>query len=306
MNRIIAALLIFICLSPGYAQVEMGKTKNTVMGKGKLLGQMPNELLIDNFGIDINLYAYGEDQGGGLGSTSVATVGVRAHLTEVDEPLSQEIANKAWEYFVSSWADRGVTIRIPSVEEIESAKKFSKAKSKGKNATITNGGVWDNAQKKKHNMMSWPEGVNIASSGSGPVPAVGNVANLYTPSEIVKINFGNTTFGSSINFITFKTAKIGSTASVKPLPELTAVNSLSAGNWVKGKMGAYAGSNKSTGIEDFYKELDKSGFEFLGSSSNDWNYIADKEKFKANVMEMITKGMDDLFADYDVAVADNS
>ena len=53
-------------------------------------------------------------------------------------------------------------------------------------------------------------------------------------------------------------------------------------------------------------QIVQDGFEFLGTSSNDWNYIADKDKYRKNVMEMIKKGMDDLFADFDAVVADQS
>ena len=89
-----------------------------------------------------------------------------------------------------------------------------------------------------------------------------------------------------------------------------AANSLGAMKWQKAKFGGYTGSNSIDGIEDFYTERidDEMGMNLgaLGgknSSLNMWNYVGDKAKYKANALEMIKKGMDDLFADYDAVVA---
>ena len=298
MKNLVTILMTFCLAFPGIGQIEMGKTKNSIMGKGKILGGIGNELILDNFNINLILYAYGEDQGGGN-----AVVGVRTHLTNIDEALAQNMVNEAYAYFVDKWKERGVTVVVLSKEEIEASKKYSKGMKKG-NANITNGGVWDNATKKNHNMMAWPEGVNIASSGSGPMAVQGTFQHVFL--ERMADNPAWTSFNSTVNFMTFKTAKLGSTASVTPKPQLTVGNTMGAGQWVKNKVGGYGGSNGAEGIEDFYSKLDQDGFDFLGSSSNDWNYIADKDKYKANVMEMIKKGMDDLFTDFDQVKADNT
>ncbi|MFY0608182.1 MAG: hypothetical protein JXR10_15800 [Cyclobacteriaceae bacterium] len=302
MKRIAYYFIFNIILFSGFAQVEVGKTKNTIMGKGKIIGQIENELIMDNFSININLYAYGEDKGGGMGSSTTSTVGVRTHLSEVDEPLAQEISNEAYAYFVKSWGERGIEVIVPSKEEIEKSKNYAKANKKGK-ASINTGGTKETAEKKIHSIMAWPNDVNIAIAGEGPTGKTGNFQVMMW--ELLAKNAGYTAFNSSINFMSFKTAKLGTTASVTAIPQLTAANVLTAGRWMKNKVGGYIGSNNPEGIEDFFTEVDKDGFDFLGSSSNDWNYIADRSKFKSNVMDLIKKGMDDLFADYDQVVADN-
>ncbi|MFT6868721.1 MAG: hypothetical protein ACJA08_003576 [Cyclobacteriaceae bacterium] len=279
------------------AQVELGKTKNNLSGKNGIIASPSDKIMLNDFSINLVLYGFAEDQGGGG-----AQVGIRAHLTQVDEPLAQEMVNEAYAYFVEQWKKRGVEVYSPSIEEIEATKKYSKAKSKD-NAKIISGGTFDNKEKKNHNMMAWPEGTNIASSGSGPLVAHGNSAHVVPD---YKGNFSYTSFNTTINFIEFKTAALGSTASVRTMPQLKASNGLSVIKWEKTKYVLYTANNNPEGIEDFYSDLDKDGFEFLGTSSNDWNYIADVAKYKSNVMEMIKKGMDDLFTDYDAVVAENN
>ncbi len=303
MKRLSYLILCIAISTTTFSQVEVGKTKNTIMGKGKIIAQIENELTMDNFSININLYAYGEDKGGGMGSSTTSTVGVRTHLSEVDEPLAQEISNEAYAYFVKSWSERGIELVVPTKEEIEESKIYSKANKKGK-ASINTGGTKENAAKKEHSIMAWPNGVNIASAGEGPTAKSGNYQVMMW--ELLAKDAGYTSFNSSINFMSFKTAKLGTTASVTALPQLTAANTLTAGKWMKNKVGGYIGNNSPEGTEDFFTEVDKDGFDFLGSSSNDWNYIADKAKFKANTMELIKKGMDALFADYDAVVAENT
>jgi hypothetical protein len=279
------------------AQVELGKTKNNLSGKNGIIASPSDKIMLNDFSINLVLYGFAEDQGGGG-----AQVGIRAHLTQVDEPLAQEMVNEAYAYFVEQWKKRGVEVYSPSIEEIEATKKYSKAKSKD-NAKIISGGTFDNKEKKNHNMMAWPEGTNIASSGSGPLVAHGNSAHVVPD---YKGNFSYTSFNTTINFIEFKTAALGSTASVRTMPQLKASNGLSVIKWEKTKYVLYTANNNPEGIEDFYSDLDKDGFEFLGTSSNDWNYIADVAKYKSNVMEMIKEGMDDLFTDYDAVVAENN
>jgi hypothetical protein len=304
MKRILSFLAVAVLLSgTAWAQVEMGKTKSSIMGKGKIIGEMPNELILDNFNINLILYAYGEDQGGGMGSTTTATVGVRTHLTNVDEELAQSMVDEAYEYFVSKWSERGVTVKSVPKEEIEGSKKYSKQAKKG-NASITNGGVWDNVAKKNHNMMAWPNGANVASAGTGPTAVQGTFQVMLM--DLLSSDPGYTNFNSQVDFISFKTAKLGTTARVEPKPKLVVSNNMSAGAWSKNKTGAYIGGNSAEGIEEYFSDLQTEGFDFLGTSTNDWNYIADKDKYRANVMEMIKKGMDDLFADFDTVKAENT
>lgn len=306
MKKLAAIALALLFVTPLLAQVEMGKTKQTIMGKGKLLGVKQQEMILDNFGINIILYNFAEDQGGNAAKGNMAQVGVRANLVEVDEAMAQEIVNEAYAYFVEQWKSRGVTVVSPTKEELEATKKFSKAKSKGKKADIISGGTWDNQGKKHHDMWAWPEGTNIASSGSGPLAANGNFSHFM----LEKGDAGYTSFSSTINFIKFKTAKLGTVASVKSFPGLFCVNTMTANVWQKNKLGGYLGSNESKGIEDFFTEIndDDMGVN-LGAVSSKLvmkNYVADKEKFKANVIEMLKKGMDDMFTDYDLQVEKNS
>lgn len=290
MKRLLTIATIIGLAGPLLAQVEMGKTKNTIMGKNKLLLVETNQMVLDNFSINLILYGFGEDLG-----RDGAQVGIRADLTQIDEALAQEIVNEAYAYFVEQWKQRGVEVITPSKSEIESSKKYSKNASKGKNARIMNGGTWDNHTKKNHNIAAWPEGANLAFSGSGPLALNGNCAHGLCYDA--KFNGFNTAFSSTINFIKFKSAALGSAASVKAFPRLTAANSLTATTWQKGKVGGYIGSNSAEGIEDFYSDVEQKEIDVLNSSANMWNYIGDKAKYKANVLEMIKKGMDDMFAD---------
>lgn len=273
------------------------------MGKGKIITQLDEEVILDNFSINFNLYAYGEDKGGGMGSSSTATVGVRTHLSEVDEALAQEITDDIYQYFVDQWKQRGVTVVVPEVSDIEGAKKYAKAKKKGK-GKIVQGGAIETKEKKKHYIMAWPQGTNVAYSGEGPLAANGNFANMLM--EMVAKNASYTAFNSTVNFMSFKTAALGTTASVTAKPQLVAANSMSAGKWTKNKTGAYLGSNEADGAKEFYTKVDKDGFEWLGASSNDWNYIADKAKYKSNVTEMLKKSIDDMFLDFEEVVAKNT
>ncbi|MEO9966865.1 MAG: hypothetical protein ABJF11_13800 [Reichenbachiella sp.] len=289
MKRIFTIVLIAGCINPLFSQIEMGKTKNTIMGKNKLLLVETNEMVLDNFSINLILYGFGEDIGGGG-----AQVGIRADLSEIDETLAQEIVNEAYAYFKAQWKKRGVEVASPSIAQIVASKKYSKAEKKGK-ATIRTGGIEDNHTKKNHNMMAWPEGENIPYSGSGPLALAGNCAHGLCYDA--KFSGFNTGFSSTINFITFKSAALGSTASVRTFPQLTAANTLTATTWQKGKVGGYIGSNNAKGIEDFFTDVEQKEIDVLNASANMWNYIGDKAKYKANVLEMIKKGMDDMFAD---------
>ncbi len=300
MKKLTITLLTAILVFPLFSQVEMGKTKNTIMGKGKLLALETDKMMLDNFTINLICYQYAEDQAGNNAKGTMAQVGVRATLTEIDETLAQEIVNEAYAYFIDQWKNRGVEVFSPSKEEIEATKKYSKAASKGKNANIISGGTWRNADKKTNIIYAWPEGTNIATSGSGPLAANGNFAHVVPD---YKGNFFYTSFGSTVNFISFKTAKLGSTASVKTFPRLKAANSMGVQKWQKTKVGGYLGSNEADGIEDFYSERVDEEIDVLSSSMNMWNYVGDKAKYKTGALEMIKKGMDDMFADYDAVVA---
>ncbi len=299
MKHLVTLVLGFILAIPVFSQVEMGKTKQTIMGKKKLLALETDKIMLDNFSVNLVLYNYAQDEGGSSNVALSAKVGVRANLTEVDEALSKEITDEVYSYFVKKWKERGVEVFAPTKEEIEASKKYSKAAKKGK-AEIINGKTWNNQSKKNHNIMAWPSGVNIASSGSGPMAAFGNSKNILPD---YKGNFFYTGFNADVNFISFKTAKLGSTASVKSFPQLKSSNNLTVTKWQKTKVGGYIGSNAAEGIEDFYSEIKDDEVGALNSKVVMKNYVADKTKFKANVLEMIQKGMDDMFADYDAIAA---
>jgi hypothetical protein len=290
MKKLLSTILFTCLIFPLFSQVEMGKTKNTIMGKNKLLLTETNKMMLDNFSINLILYGFGEDQGGGG-----AQVGVRADLTEIDEPLAQEIVNEAYAYFVESWKKQGKELYTPTKEEIEASKKYGKALSKGKKAKIMNGGTINDHTKKNHNIMAYPDGVNIPFSGSGPMAIASNSGHGLGLDA--KYSGFFTSFTSTINFVSFKSAALGSTASVKVFPQLKVTNSMNATVWLKAKVGGYIGGNSADGTKDFYQTLDQSEMEVLSTSANSWNYIGDKEKYKANVLEMIKKGMDDMFAD---------
>ena len=293
------ALLLVASLN---AQVEMSKTKQTLMGKNSLIGDAPSKFTLDNFSINFILYAFAEDEGGSSNVAKSSKVGVRTDLSGIDSILALEITNESYAYFIEQWKKRNVEIHVPTVAEIEASKKYSKAKSKGKKHSIVSGETFDDHSKKNHNMIAWPNEVYIGSCGSGPMAANGN----YQVIGLDKTFSGSyTSFNSTVSYISFKTAKLGSTASVKTFPQLKAENNITAQNWKKGKVGNYIGSNSAKGIEDFYSEVKKEGNEVMNSSYNFWNYIADVAKYKSNVLEMIKKGMDDLFADYDRVVAEN-
>lgn len=303
MKRLITVLLTASIVQLGFGQVEVGKTKSTIMGKGKILGQSVNELGLDNFHLNFNLYKYAQDEGGSSNVALSAKVGVSASLGGVTEELVQQLTNEAYAYWIEQWKKRGVTITNQSKEDIESSKAFSKAKSKGKMANIMNGGVWNNDQQKgQHTMMAWPEGVNIPSSGEGMTYKGGNAAH-YGP------GYGGqwTSFGATIDFIEMKTAKLGSTASVRSIPRLTASGGHNVSIWEKNKIGGYLGSVSVEGIEDFYTEVtDDKDIEVLNSKRVIQTYHIDKDKFKANVMEMLKASIDASFTDWDEVKAKNS
>lgn len=300
MKRILSISLAILLAMPVLGQVEMKKTKNTIMGKKKLVATPTDKLVLDNSGLIVNLYKFAEDQGGSNNVALSAKVGVRASLSEVDEALCEEIAQEAYDYFVEQWKKRGVSVVSPTQEDIEASKAWSKAKKKGNNATINVGGSWVNKGKKHHQIWAWPKGIKIANSGKGPMAKYGNFANLLLDS---KGNGFYTSISTTIDFIEFKTAKLGSTASVRSIPQLTVSNTMTAQFWQKNKVGGYTGSNSAKGIEDFYSEVKEEEVSALNSKVVMNNYVADKAKFKANVMEMIKKGIDDIFADFDAVKA---
>jgi hypothetical protein len=283
------------------AQVEVGKAKNTIMGKGKLVAMPASELLFDHFQITFNLYKFAEDQGGSSNVALSAKVGVKARLKEVDEALAQEITNEGYAYFVEQWKKRGVTLTFAPKADLEASKAFEKARKKNKPTNIINGGVWNNEGKKVHMFVVWPEGVDIASSGEGLSTKFGNAAHFFA------LGTGRwTSFNASIDFITFKTAKLGSAASVKSRPQLSLTGGLTTNTWEKYKVGAYLGSITADGIEDFYSDVVDQNLKALNIKMVNKHYIADKTRFKANVMEMIKSSIDASFADYDEVVAKNS
>lgn len=300
MKKTSIYFVVILITTSLFSQVEVGKAKNTIMGKSKLVATPVSELLIDNFSLTFNLYKFEEDQGGSSNVALSSKVGVRARLGNVDEALVQEITNEAYTYFVEGWKKRNITVTLPDRSVMEKSKPYQKGLKKG-NANITNGGVWDNPQKKSHTMMAWPEGVDIAYSGSGPTAVSGNAKHMW------QYGVGNSTgFSATIDFISFKTAKLGSTASVKSNPQLSMSGNLVATIWEKNKVGGYIGSIATDGTEDYYTSADDESMEVLNSKVVDRVYQADKAKFKANVMEMIQKSMDASFADYDEVVAKNS
>lgn len=302
MKRAMTILLAISMSIPGIGQVEVGKAKQTIMGKGKILGQDVSELGLDNFSLNFNLYKYAQDEGGSSNVALSAKVGVSASLGGVTEDLVQEITNEAYTYWVDQWKKRGVTITNQSKDNIEASTNFSKAKKKGKMANIMNGGVWNNDQQKgQHTMMAWPNGVNIPSSGEGMTYKGGNAAH-YGP------GYGGewTSFAATIDFIEMKTAKLGSTASVKSIPRLTLSGGHNVSIWEKNKIGGYLGSISCEGIEDFYTEVtDDKDIEVLNSKRVIQTYHIDMPKFKSNVMEMLKASIDASFTDWDEVKAKN-
>jgi hypothetical protein len=292
LSTLLFATLFTACLA---AQVEVGKAKNDIMGKGKLIASPVSELLIDHFHLTFNLYKFAEDEGGGG-----AQVGVRARLGGVDESLAQEITDEAYTYFVESWKKKNVTITKADKAVMISSKVYAKADKKGK-AKIMSGEVFEDKQKKAHTMQAWPTGVDVASSGEGPLATYGNAKHTWL------YGVGNSTsFNAIIDFIDFKTAKLGSTASVTSKPGLSLNANLAATIWEKGKVGGYIGRIETAGITDYYTEKNNDGMEFLGSKVVDDVYMIDRAKFKENVMEMIKKSIDAQFVDFDEVVAKNS
>jgi len=297
ISLIILSVFITIGLT---AQVEVGKAKNTIMGKGKLVATSYDEILFDNFNVMINLYKFEEDQAGSNAATA-ARVGVRASLADVDEALAQEIVDQSYAYFLDSWKKRGKTVVFADKSEVEKSKIFSKAKSKGKQANFINGGSWENKDKKIHQITTWPTGVDIPQAGEGINYKVGSAAFV---ANFMDMKY--TSFSASIDFIKFKTAKLGSTASVRSFPGLTLSGGMTATVWQKNKVGGYIGGITAEGIEEFYSEIrDDKTLDVLNSKLVMKSYVADRAKFKANVLDMIKASMDASFADYDAVVAKN-
>ena len=300
MKKITAILTLLFISTTVLSQVEVGKAKNTIMGKGKLVGASYDEVLFDNFNLTFNMYSYAEDQGGSNNVALSAKVGVRASLAGVDEALAQEITDEAYAYFKSSWEKRGKKVTFASKSEIEGSKIFSKAKSKGKQANFINGGIWENKAKNVHQMTVWPSGVDIPQAGEGMNYKVGNAA--FVPNYL---DMKYTSFSGNIDFISFKTAKLGSTASVRSFPQLKLTGGLNATVWAKNKVGGYLGGISADGLEEYYKEIKDENLEVLNSKMVMKSYVIDRAKFKANVIEMLKASMDASFTDYDEVVAKN-
>jgi hypothetical protein len=280
--------------------VEVGKAKNTIMGKGKLVAAAYDEILFDNFSLLFNRYSFEEDQAGSNAATA-ARVGVRANLAGLDETLAQEIADESYAYFLASWEKRGKKMVFASRADVEGNKVFSKAKSKGKLANFINGGVWENTDKKINQITVWPSGVDIPQAGEGMNYKVGNAPYM---TNYMDMKF--TSFSATIDFMSFKTAKLGSTASVKSFPGLKLSGSMGCTVWLKNKVGGYIGGISADGTEEFYTEIKDEDMEFMNSKVVMNSYVIDRAKFKANVLEMLKASMDASFADYDEVVAKNS
>jgi hypothetical protein len=295
MKKLMLFTLVLLFVGSINAQVEVGKAKSTIMGKGKLLATPVSELLIDHFHLTFNLYKFAEDQGG-----NGAQVGVRARLGGVDEALAKEITDEAYAYFVEGWKKRNITVTNADKSVMMSSKVYSKADKKGK-ANIINGQVFEDRQKKSHTMQAWPSGVDIATSGEGPLATYGNAKHMW------QYGIGNSTgFNATIDFIDFKTAKLGSTASVTSKPGLSLSGNFVATIWDKNKVGGYIGSISTDGIAKYYTEISDDEMEFLGAKVVDDVYMIDRAIFKSNVLEMIKKSIDAQFVDYDEEVAKNS
>jgi hypothetical protein len=179
------------------------------------------------------------------------------------------------------------------------SKKYSKAAAKGSGSIRGNEAI-RTQDKTTHYLTGYPTGVNIAFSGSDLVPAPGNAVHL--PSDF-KGNVFWANYNATIDYIDFKTAKFGSTASVKGNAQLSMYGGMSATAWEKTKYGVYGSYQSLMGTKDYFTEMKEENFSFLGTSSSSWNYYIDKAKYKANALEMIKKNLDDLFADYDAFIA---
>lgn len=297
MKKLIYSLCIVFLSLQASAQVEAGKVKNTIAGKGSTLALPIERIMLDNFQVTLYLLGGATDQAGsGVGTVSV---GVRATLNQVDEALAQEITDEAYAYYVAQWKKRGAEVFCPSKAELEASKKYSKAAAKGE-GVIRSGVAVRTSDKDTDYLTSWPAGTNIAFSGSTLVPAWGNAVHM--PSDF-KGNYFYGSFNATVNFVDFKTAKLGSTASVKGNPQLTSFTSMGLSVWEKTKFGVYSGSQELTGTTDYYDDVTQEQKNILTSQFNFWNYMANREKYKSNALEMIKKSMDDMFADYDATVA---
>jgi len=300
MKKLSLTILSVFIVTGLMAQVEVGKAKSNIMGKSKLMAMPVSELLMDHFHVNFTLYSYAQDAGGSSNVALSSKVGVKSNLVEVDKALAQEITNEAYAYFVDQWKQRGVTLTLASKEDLESNKVYQKAVKKKKPASIINGGVNEVSEKKVHTMQAWPEGVNIASTGNGPLAKYGNGAHFFVPGE------GKWTgFNATMDFISYKTAKIGSSASVKSRPKLTLTGGLFTQIWEKFKIGGYLGGISAEGTEDFYSDVKKDEISALGTKMVTNNYVADRAKFKTGAIELLKASMDASFADYDETVAKN-
>lgn len=299
MKHFFLSFLFVLTIHLSLAQVEFDKVKNTLGGKSSTLTVPMDRVMLDNFQLTFVLLGGASDQAGsGVGTVSV---GVRASLDKVDEALAQEITDEAYAYFVEQWKKRGSELYSPTKADLEASKKYSKAAEKGQ-GQIRSGVTIRNTDEGKsyNNLVAWPSGTNIAFSGTDLLPMWGNSAHL--PPDF-KGNFFGTAFNSTINFIDFNTAKLGSTASVKGNPQLIASNSIGVTVWEKTKFGVYSASQAATGISEYYDDVTQEQKNILNSQFNFWNYQTNREKYKTNVLEMVKGSMDAFFADLDAVIA---
>ncbi len=294
-------LIILLLLSSlvSYGQVEVKGSGGNFYKKKIFKKQMQSNPVFStsSFAIAFNLYDYEEDQGGGVPATGgVAKAGVNANLTNISDELLQEITNEAYAYLVESMKKRSLDIKNYDQSAIEASKAVQKQIKKGNAEIAPQGGVITDLGKRKHVKTVRPSSFPQVIS-TNPNMDLNN--NLIIPSSG---NRYNVLFRSNIGFMDFKKG-LGSTAKVSGKGALSARNQFQLHTLEGAKFGSYTGGNRAEGSRDWVERIDTESTELFAGTLGGWNVVANPEKYKEGVLEMLKAIIDDALAQWEKEMA---
>jgi len=280
-------LVATLCLS-SIAQVEIEKSKSTLTGKNSVLVESIPESILDHFNINFYNYFYGGDSGGSTAKGTHNTVTIEAEL-DIDNQLAQQITDEAYSYFLEKWKARGITLRCPTAAEIEATKQFTKDKGKGKAELLAPGTYTYGNNFAKYITVIPANAPQVRKEYYGNF-VLGN--SQFFPTDF-KGNTSAINFHMDVNFISFRNG-FGTNASVTGKAGLKSNSAGSIVLWAKTKNLAASYTNEGLGGSDSFDDFEKGA---------KWKVKINKEKYKANVLEMIKKSIDSQLAEYDADVA---
>lgn len=282
MKRLLNISLALLISTMTFGQATVSKTTGTILGKGKMLSSLNKELLLDNFSLNLTVGVIGEVTGAKMVT----------FLSEVDADLAQGMSDEAFMYYTSKWEERGFKVVSGDRSKIEGNKGYQKRAAK-ELSMIKSGEVWMNDGWAVHKMMmAYPTGMTVAVN---KMNELGYVITPATFSFNGDFNIGSTYFTSQVDYVEFG-EDWGNV--YKGTPKLKLSNNMSVGSWIKGKPISYTSSNTATSEVEFITSVDQ--------EDQGFNFKANKEAYRSNVMAMVKQSIDALFADLDAVIAENT